>query len=125
MSENKIKFKLVVRDLQGNQQFDILEYFLDNSKEIAEDVREMNQGVILRGSRASVKEALGVPQEFWTFVEIASELGVISWFVSKLLDLLKKYVNARLEIDDKEVPLTKEDIEKIIDEKLKENDKDG
>jgi len=115
-----MSIKLVVRNLRGPQQFEILEYFNKNSKEIGEDTRELTKGVVIRGSRASVKEALEVTQEFWTFLEIARDVGIISWFVSKLLDLLKKYAQAKLELDDEEVPLTREEIEKIIKEKLEE-----
>lgn len=112
--------KIVVRNLRGPQQFEILEYFNKNSKEIEKDTRELTKGVTLRGSRASIKEALDVPQEFWTFLEIAKDVGIISWFVKKLLDKLHNYTQAKLEIDDEEVPLTQEEIEKIIQEKLEE-----
>ena len=119
-----MSIKLVVRNLRGPQQFEILEYFNKNSKEIGDDTRELTKGVVIRGSRASVKEALEVTQEFWTFLEIARDVGIISWFVSKLLDLLKKYAQAKLELDDEEVPLTREEIEKIIKEKLEEKNSD-
>jgi len=36
-----MSIKLVIRNLQPSQQFEILEYFLDNSKKIGEDTREM------------------------------------------------------------------------------------
>lgn len=122
------EFRLEVRELRGPQQFEILEYFLDNSKEIADDTRQLGEGVIMKGSRASVKEALEVPQEFWTTIEIVSELGIISWFVGKLLNILSKYVNAKLRIDGQEVSISKEEIEKIIKkilEEKEENEKNG
>lgn len=117
------EFRLEVRELRGPQQFEILEYFLHNSEEIADDTRRLGKSVIMKGSRASVKKALEIPQEFWTTVEIVSELGIISWFVGKLLNILSKYVNAKLRIDGQDVPISKEEIEKMIKKILDEKEK--
>ena len=56
-------------------------------------------------------------------VEIVSELGIISWFVGKLLNILSKYVNAKLRIDGQDVPISKEEIEKMIKKILDEKEK--
>lgn len=117
------EFRLEVIELRGPQQFEILEYFLHNSEKIADDARRLREGVIMKGSRASVKETLEIPQEFWTTVEIVSELGIISWFVGKLLGILSKYVNAKLRIDGQDVPISKEEIEKMIKKILDEKEK--
>jgi len=116
------EFQLEIRELKEPQQYEILNYFLKNSEEIVDDTRKLGEGVIIKGSRASVKKVLDIPQEFWTTVEIVTKLGVISWFVGKLLDILSKYVNARLRIDGKDVPISKEEIEKMIKKILSEKE---